>query len=69
MTTTTNTWLGVLEIAQMLGISRSKVQALAKAGTIRCYRIGKSYRFIAAEVLRWVEAQRIQPEVQTSVTE
>jgi len=53
------TWLGVAEVVEMLGISRSKVQSMAKAGTIPTYRVGKSYRFIHAEVLHWLKAQRI----------
>jgi excisionase family DNA binding protein len=62
MTTTyTTTWLGAAEVAEMLDLSRSKVQAMAKAGTIPAYRIGKSYRFAKDQVGQWIEVQKITP--------
>jgi excisionase family DNA binding protein len=40
--TSTTTWLGAAEVAEMLDLSRSKVPAMAMAGTLPAYRIGKS---------------------------
>lgn len=62
MTTTyTTTWLGAAEVAEMLDLSRSKVQAMAKAGTMPADRIGKSYRFAKDQVGQWIEVQKITP--------
>jgi excisionase family DNA binding protein len=62
MTTTATTWLGALKVAEMLGLSRSNVQAMAQAGTIPAYRIGKSYRFAKDQVEPWIEVQKITPK-------
>ena len=55
-------WIGVGNVAELLWISRPKVQAMAKAGEIPAYRIGKSYRFDRAEIeQQWIAAQKIAP--------
>jgi excisionase family DNA binding protein len=56
---TNTTWLGVADVAKMLGLSKSKTSAMAKAGEIPAYRFGSSYRFAKDEVEQWIEAQRI----------
>ena len=60
-TASTTTWLGAAEVAEMLDLSLSKVQAMAKAGTIPAYRLGKSYRFAKDQIEQWTEAQKITP--------
>lgn len=45
------TWTGAQAVSKLLGISRSKAQAMAKAGELRPAGIGKAYRFSMAEVM------------------
>jgi excisionase family DNA binding protein len=56
---TNTTWLGVTEVAQMLGLSKSKTNAMAKAREMPAYRFGSPYRFKGPEVEQRIEAQRI----------
>jgi hypothetical protein len=51
MTTTyATTWLGAAEVVEMLSISRSKVQSMAKAGVVPTYRFERSYSFAKDQV-------------------
>ena len=50
-------WVGTRKLAERLGISPATVRALAKAGTIPAYLVGRVLRFDPSEVeaaLRWV---------------
>jgi excisionase family DNA binding protein len=49
--------LRVEEVAEMLGIGRSKTYELIAAGELPVVRVGRCVRVPAAAVRRWVEAQ------------
>jgi prophage regulatory protein len=49
--------LRVEEVAEMLGIGRSKTYELMAAGELPVVRVGRCVRVPAAAVRRWVEAQ------------
>lgn len=48
--------LGVPEAAALLCVHPKTVQALARAGTIPCVRMGKYWRFRASSLDAWVKA-------------
>jgi excisionase family DNA binding protein len=45
----------VLELAEMLGISRTTAYALVGRGRVKCLRIGRKLLVSAAEVERFIE--------------
>jgi excisionase family DNA binding protein len=57
-----NHLLGALKVAEMLGLSRSNVQAMAQAGTIPAYKLAKQHKFAKDQVEQWIETQKITPE-------
>jgi excisionase family DNA binding protein len=61
-TTTQTTWLGIADVAKMLGVSKSKANAMANTGAVLAYRFGKSYGFAKDQVESWTEAQKIISE-------
>jgi excisionase family DNA binding protein len=46
--------LGVQEAAELLRCHSKTVQALARAGSIPCFRMGKYWRFRASTLDAWV---------------
>lgn len=46
------------DVAEILGIGRNAVYALAKSGELGSYRIGRKLRFTAADVQRYIERSR-----------
>ena len=46
--------LGVPEAAKLLGVHGKTIQAMARAGTIPCTRLGKYWRFRASALDAWV---------------
>jgi excisionase family DNA binding protein len=57
----TTTWLDGIDVAEALSISVTKLRTMARRGEIPAYRIGKAYRFNEAEILDWIQAQRVKP--------
>jgi excisionase family DNA binding protein len=51
--------LGVPEAAELLGLHPKTVQALARAGDVPCFRLGKYWRFRASVLNEWVESRLI----------
>lgn len=47
-------WLSVQEIAQYLGISKETIYRWVEVKKIPAYKIGKQWKFKAAEVDEWV---------------
>ena len=45
------------EVAEVLGIGRSKVYELLAQGTLPLVRVGRSIRVPAVELRRWVEEE------------
>ncbi len=43
------------EVAKMLGLSPARVYALAAAGAIPCWRVGRARYFPKRALLRWLE--------------
>lgn len=56
-----------LEVAEALGIGRSKVYELLAAGALPVIRVGRSVRVPAIAVSRWVERElnKGEPQVAT----
>ena len=46
------------DVAQLLGIPRSTVYELARAGRIPSVRIGRAVRFLRADLETWIKDQR-----------
>ena len=57
-------WVGAARAARLIGVSRSRVQAMAKAGEIRSMggRRGRGFRFFEADLLAWIVAQPVTPQ-------
>ena len=48
--------LGVIEVAVIFGVGRDSIYRAAKNGTLPCIRIGSTYRFPTAAILRMLDA-------------
>jgi len=55
-----------LEVAEALGIGRSKVYELLAAGALPVIRVGRSVRVPSVAVTRWVERELNKGEAQVS---
>ncbi len=53
--------LSPADISKLLGIKRSTVYELARAGRIPSLRIGRAVRFLRADLETWIEDQRSYP--------
>jgi excisionase family DNA binding protein len=54
-------WVGAARAARLIGVSRSRVQAMARTGELRTIMVGKSYRFHEKDLLDWIVAQPLNP--------
>jgi excisionase family DNA binding protein len=54
-------WVGAARAARLIGVSPSRVQAMARAGELRTLMVGKSYRFHEKDLLDWMVAQPLNP--------
>jgi excisionase family DNA binding protein len=52
--------LSIKELCQQLKVGRRSVMRLIHEGKLRCYRIGKRYRFAASEVKQYLEQNSSQ---------
>jgi excisionase family DNA binding protein len=52
--------LSVKDLCQQLKVGRRSVMRLIREGRLRCYRIGKRYRFVASEVKQYLEQSSSQ---------
>ena len=59
--TTVPRLLRMVEVATVLGVSRSKAYQLARANTIPTVRLGGSVRVPAEALAKWVEARTQLP--------
>lgn len=50
--------LSPADVAKLLGIKRSTVYELARAGRIPSIRIGRAVRFLRADLEAWIQDQR-----------
>lgn len=50
--------IGTGEVAAMLGVSAQTVRKLVAGNLIPGYRIGRTHRFVRAEVQSWLEDSR-----------
>jgi excisionase family DNA binding protein len=56
--------LTVAEVATVLRVHQRSIQRWAREGRVASVRVGRSYRFLRADVLRWMQEARI-PEAGT----
>jgi excisionase family DNA binding protein len=62
-------WVGAARAARLLGVSRSRVQAMARTGELRSLKAGKFYRFHEKDLLDWMVAQPLNlPDVKLSAS-
>jgi excisionase family DNA binding protein len=54
--------LRVPEVAQRLGISRTKAWQMARAGELPTLRLGRSVRVPVSALARWIEEQTNDPK-------
>jgi excisionase family DNA binding protein len=54
-------WVGAARAARLIGVSRSRVQAMARTGELRALMLGKSYSFNEEDLLGWIVAQSLNP--------
>jgi excisionase family DNA binding protein len=54
-------FVGGARAATLIGVSRSKVQAMAKTGELKTFKIRKTYRFHERDLLYWIAAQPANP--------
>jgi excisionase family DNA binding protein len=52
--------LTVAEVAAVLRVHQRSIQRWAREGRMASVRVGRSYRFLRADILRWMQAARIQ---------
>lgn len=55
--------LRVPEVAERLGISRSKAWQMARAGELPTLRLGRSVRVPTEALARWIDEQTHDPRV------
>ncbi len=53
--------LSPADVSKLLGIKRSTVYELARAGRIPSLRIGRAVRFLRADLETWIKDQRSYP--------
>jgi excisionase family DNA binding protein len=53
--------LTAAEVAAILRVHERSVQRWAREGRLSSVRVGRSYRFLRAEVLRWMRQSTISP--------
>jgi excisionase family DNA binding protein len=51
--------LTVAEVAAVLRVHQRSIQRWAREGRVASVRVGRSYRFLRADVLRWMNEARI----------
>lgn len=54
--------LTAAQVAEMLGLSRSRVYALAAQGVLPCRRVGRARWFLRTDLEHWLEAQPLPAE-------
>ncbi len=54
--------LSPADVSKLLGIKRSTVYELARAGRIPSLRIGRAVRFLRADLETWIQDQRSYPQ-------
>jgi excisionase family DNA binding protein len=57
--------LTVAEVAAVLRVHQRSIQRWAREGRVASVRVGRSYRFLRADILKWMHAARI-PEAGTA---
>ncbi len=50
--------LTLIEAAELLKVSDRTLWVEAKAGNVPCFRVGRQYRFVLAELLAWAKEQQ-----------
>lgn len=55
--------LTVKQVAQFLGLDATIIYAKCAKGDIPFFKIGKGYRFKKADILKWVEGQKEDPNI------
>jgi len=56
MKTTSDEILTLEEASQLLKLSRSTVYSLARRRKIPAFKLGRSWRFVKAYLIKWLEA-------------
>jgi excisionase family DNA binding protein len=64
---TTQEWLTLRQVQEILGIGSTKGYSLVATGEIPSVRIGRSIRISRQELERWLEEQRYPNIVQSSL--
>ncbi len=59
--------LNVGEVAQYLGVPKSRVYALVEAKDIPFYKIGRLVRFRKADIDSWLNRHKVEPFVEERV--
>jgi excisionase family DNA binding protein len=54
-------WLGIPELAQMLGVSEDFIRSQVQQRKIPYYKVGKLIRFDPREVTQWLSGLRVEP--------
>jgi Transposase DDE domain len=54
------TWVGAARAARLIGVSRSRVQSMARTGELRTLT-GRPYHFFERDLLKWIVAQPTNP--------
>jgi excisionase family DNA binding protein len=56
--------LTVAEVAAVLRVHQRSIQRWAREGRVASVRVGRSYRFLRVDILKWMHGARI-PEAET----
>ncbi len=54
-------WMTVVEVAEYLRLSQSKVYEMAQKGEIPCSRVAGQWRFKRDEIDQWMKSKRPSP--------
>ena len=54
-------WLGIPELAQMLGVSEDFIRSQVQQRKIPYYKVGKLIRFDPREITQWLSGLRVEP--------
>ena len=52
--------MNTVEVATLLRVSKKTVLELAAQKKIPCRKVGREWRFIESEILRWMGAGRVE---------
>lgn len=56
-----NEFLSVRQLTEFLGVSEDTVYSWTMRKAIPHFKLGKMLRFHKAEIIRWMEAKRVEP--------